>query len=216
MTQNDNERTIIEQVRDLMPRRALSLTEAYAVADLQVARLLALLEMTKPPVRFDQLQALPNLDIQLEADYKMDHFSGLSRFASGKWLIVVDKNDTHGRRRFTLAHEFKHVIDHSLEKIVYAQLGFGDAERQHQHVEAICQHFAASFLMPKQWVKHWWTKGFQDVYALAGLFQVSVSAMEVRLKRLGFIDPEPDRAVHTYFRRSALLPLESALPSWQR
>lgn len=210
MTLTRSERTIIEQVRDVMPKRALSLTEAYAVADLQVSKLLDLLGMTAPPVKFDQLLSLPNLEVQLDADYKMEHFSGLSRFAHGKWLIIVNRNDPHGRRRFTLAHEFKHMIDHSLEKIVYARLGNGDNERKRQQIEAICQHFAASFLMPKTWLKHWWMQGFQDVNALAGLFQVSASAMEVRLKKLGFIDPEPTREVHTYFRKKIMPTLDNA------
>lgn len=210
MNHGNKDRTVIEKVRDLMPRRALSLTEAYAVAELQAAKLLTLLEMVEPPVRFDQLRALPNLEIQLEADYKMDHFSGISRFQQGKWLIILDKNDIHGRRRFTLAHEFKHIIDHGLERLAYAQIGYGDETQRQRHIEAICQHFAASFLMPKTWVKRWWTQGFQDAYALAGLFQVSLSAMDVQLKKLGFIDPEPERPVHTYFRRSTMPPLNGA------
>jgi predicted transcriptional regulator len=210
MTRKNEQRTVIEQVRDLMPRRALSLTEAYAVAELQATKLLELLDITEPPARFDRLYTLPNLEIQLEAGYKMEHFSGISRFRQGKWLIILDKNDAHGRRRFTLAHEFKHVIDHSLEKLAYAQLGYGDEQRRQQHIEAICQHFAASFLMPKTWVKRWWTQGFQDAYALAGLFQVSLSAMDVQLKKLGFIDPEPDRPVHTYFRRNTMPTLSGA------
>lgn len=207
---NKQERSIIEQVRDLMPRRALSLTEAYAVADLQVNKLLKLLGLTEPPVRFDQLAALPNINVALGPAYKMERVAGGSQLSQGKWLIVLNKNDSHGRRRFTLAHEFKHIIDHGVEKLAYAQLGHGDTDRRHQHVEAICQHFAANFLMPKSWVKHWWTEGFQDPYALAGLFQVSLSAMEVQLKKLGFIDPEPERPVHTYFRRISMPLLDGA------
>lgn len=210
MTKNTHERTIIEQVRDLMPRRALTLAEAYKVAELQAVRLQELVGTPAPPMRFDQLLALPNVEVQLEGDYKMDHFSGLSRFTKGKWLIIVDRNDPHGRRRFTIAHEFKHVIDHSLEKIAYANLGYGDPRRRQQHIEAICQHFAANLLMPKTWVRDWWTRGFQDIYALAGLFQVSNVAMEVRLKSLGFIDPEPQRPIRTYFRRNVFPALDNA------
>jgi len=195
-----------------MPRRALTLIEAYKVAELQAMRLLELTGITAPPVNFNALFELPNLEVQLESDYKMDHFSGLSRFSRGKWLIIIDRNDPHGRRRFTLSHELKHVLDHGLEKLAYANFGYGDTERRQKQVEAICQHFAANLLMPKMWVREWWTLGFQDVEALAGLFQVSNEAMEVRLKKLGFIDPEPERAVHTYFRRN-ILPTLGEVPS---
>ena len=196
------EQTVIERVRDLMPRRALSLAEAYSVAERQAYTLLDLLGIHAPHVTYTKLLALPNIDIQLEPDYRMDHFSGISRFSHGRWLILVDKNDVHGRRRYTLAHEFKHVIDHSLDKLAYARLGYGDAQRQQEHIEAICQHFAACFLMPKTWVKNSWANGIQDVYALAGLFQVSVSAMDVRLRSMGLLDDEPERDAITYFRHS--------------
>jgi Zn-dependent peptidase ImmA (M78 family) len=193
-------RTVIEQVRDLMPRRALSLTESYAVAEQQATKLLDLLDIRAPHVTYTKLLSLPNIDIRLEPAYRMDHFSGVSRFSQGRWLITIDKNDLHGRRRFTLAHELKHVIDHSLDRVIYARLGHGDEQRRQAHVEAICQHFAACFLMPKPWVTASWTNGIQDAYALAGLFQVSVSAMEVRLRRLGLRDDEPERDVASYFR----------------
>ena len=60
--------------------------------------------------------------------------------------------------------------------------------------------------MPRAWVKTWWSSGVQDVYNLASLFQVSVTAMDVRLRKLGMIDPEPERDVRTYFRRAAGFP----------
>lgn len=194
------DRTVIEQVRDLMPRRPLLLTEAYTIAEQQANKLLALLEITYPHVTYDKLVTLPNVEVRLEPNYRMTHFSGMSRFSHGRWIILVDKNDIYGRRRYTLAHEFKHVIDHSLDRIVYSRLGYGDEFRRQAHIEAICQHFAACFLMPKPWVKNSWANGMQDVYTLASLFQVSLTAMEVRLRILGLLDDEPPRDIHTYFR----------------
>src|SRR5689334_25418868 len=128
--QKDTERTAIEEVRDLMPRRPLLLTEAYTVAERQAYRLLELLEITYPHVTYDKLLALPNIEIHLEPNYRMTHFSGMSRFSHGRWLILIDKNDMHGRRRYTLAHEFKHVIDHSLDRLAYSRLGYGDEQRR--------------------------------------------------------------------------------------
>lgn len=203
--QDGQERTVIEQVRDLMPRRPLLLTESYSVAERQATKLLELLEITYPHVTYDKLLALPNVEIHLEPNYRMTHFSGMSRFSHGRWIIVIDKNDIHGRRRYTLAHEFKHVIDHSLDKIAYSRLGYGDEFRRQAHIEAICQHFAACFLMPKPWVKNSWANGMQDVYALASLFQVSLTAMDVRLRILGLLDDEPPRDMRTYFRNDGPL-----------
>ena len=137
---------------------------------------------------------------------------------AGASLQCMD--DSHGRLAFAqiagdgLAEhvfrcsEIKHVIDHSLDKIAYARLGYGDEQRRHQHIEAICQHFAACFLMPASWLKAAWGNGIQDVYNLASLFQVSVSAMEIRLRRLGLLDDEPERPPHTYFRHLSGLLLD--------
>ena len=193
-------RTVIEQVRDLMPRRPLSIFEAYSVAEKQAYTLLDLLDIHSPHVTYDKLLALPNIEISLQPGYLLEHISGLSHYSKGRWLIVVDKHDLHGRRRFTLAHEFKHIIDHPFDQLVYKRLGYGDDDRRQAHVEALCQHFAACFLMPKTWVKNSWANGIQDVYNLATLFQVSVSAMDVRLHSLGLLDDEDERPVSTYFR----------------
>lgn len=201
--------TVIEQVRDLMPRRPVSLMEAYSVAEHQAYQLLDLLGIHGPHVTYTELLRLPNIEIHLEPDYLLEHISGMSSFSNGHWLIIVDKNDVHGRRRFTLAHEFKHIIDHPLDRLTYARFGYGNGQRRQAHIEAICQHFAACFLMPKTWVKNAYTNGVQDVYDLASLFQVSVSAMDTRLHSIGLLeDPsEEERDVSSYFRQRRGLPL---------
>ena len=48
-----------------------------------------------------------------------------------------------------------------------------------------------------------WVGGIQDPEALAGLFKVSLQAMDKRLKHLQFIDEEPERSVSSYFRRQS-------------
>lgn len=198
-------RTVIEEARDIMPRTAVTLSRAYDVAEAQAARLVQLLGFDAPHVTFDTLLDLPNIEVRIEPKYRMNHCAGISRFSKGRWQILVDGNDVHGRRRYTFAHEIKHVLDHGLDQIAYAELGYGDEEQRRKHVEAICQHFAACFLMPRDWVIAWWTRGFQDVYNLAALFQVSITAMDIRLRKLG-LSPQPPRDVHTYFRTASIYP----------
>jgi hypothetical protein len=60
-------RTVIEQVRDLMPRRPLSINEAYSVAERQAYTLLDLLDIRAPHVTYDKLLALPAIEITLHA-----------------------------------------------------------------------------------------------------------------------------------------------------
>jgi predicted transcriptional regulator len=197
---NESKPSTMRTLRGIMPARPVSLTEAYMLAERQATELLRLLDVHEVPVPVARLNELPRVEIQVEPRHRMLNKSGFShRWENGRWLIVVNKHDVPGRRRFTLAHEFKHVLDHSIVNIAYAQLGHGDASRQHRQIEHLCDHFAACLLMPRTVVKRAWGSGIQDIDALAGLFKVSASAMQVRLDYLGLTDGE--RPVETYFRR---------------
>lgn len=198
---NEPKQSIMRKLRGIMPARPVSLAEAYMLAERQATELLRLLDVHAVPVPVARIAELPRVEIQVEPRHRMLNKSGFShRWENGRWLIVVNKHDVPGRRRFTLAHEFKHVLDHSVANVAYAQLGRGDAARQQRQVEHICDHFAACLLMPRTVVKRAWGSGIQDIDALAGLFKVSASAMQVRLDYLGLTDGE--RPVETYFRRS--------------
>jgi len=198
---NEPKQSAMRTLRGIMPARPVSLTEAYMLAERQATELLKLLDVHQVPVPVVRLNELPRVEIQVEPRHRMLNKSGFShRWENGRWLIVVNKHDVPGRRRFTLAHEFKHVLDHSVVNIAYAQLGHGDESRQQRQIEHICDHFAACLLMPRTVVKRAWASGIQDVDALAGLFKVSTTAMQVRLDYLGLTDRE--RPVETYFRRS--------------
>jgi Zn-dependent peptidase ImmA (M78 family) len=198
---NEQKQSTMRKLRGIMPARPVALGEAYMLAERQAIELLRQLSVTNVPVPVARIAELPRVEIQVEPRHRMLNKSGFShRWENGRWLIVVNRNDVPGRRRFTLAHEFKHVLDHSVANVAYAQLGHGDAKRQQRQIEHICDHFAACLLMPRTVVKRAWGNGIQDVDALAGLFKVSVSAMQIRLDYLGLSDGE--RPVETYFRRS--------------
>jgi Zn-dependent peptidase ImmA (M78 family) len=129
----------------------------------------------------------------------------VTHYSRGRYLVLINKNDAHARRRWTLAHELKHLLDYTKSKAMYKQLGYGDETRQEQCIERICDHYAASLLMPRMWVKRAYGNRIQDITALAGLFNVSEEAMHIRLKFLGIIDDEPERITRTYFRRTGWL-----------
>lgn len=201
---NENKQTAMRRLRGIMPARPVSLTEAYMLAERQATELLKLLGVRRVPVPVWRINELPRIEIQVEAQDSMIDKSGFSRrWENGHWLIVVNSHDVRGRRRFTLAHEFKHILDHSVANVAYVHLGRGDAKRRGRQVEQICDHFAACLLMPRMVVKRAWASGIQDIEALAGLFKVSCAAMQVRLDYLGLTDTE--RPVETYFRRESRL-----------
>jgi Zn-dependent peptidase ImmA (M78 family) len=187
------EPNIIRELRQLLPVRPLRYHEHLQLAERQTSRLLQLLDQRTPAVDLAWLTELDGVTVVLQPRWQMEGLSGLTTWHDGRWIIGVNKNNSHARRRFTLAHELKHLIDATRDKITYRDIT--DNQR-----EQIANYFAACYLMPKMWVRRAWTGGIQDPEALAGLFKVSTEAMTTRLTYLGFIDREPGRSLASYFR----------------
>lgn len=182
---------VIQQVRDLMPLRALTLVERYSVAERQALRLLTLSGITEPPVPETIISALPR--IQVERISLLDSgTAGVTEWAHGRWLIMINSGGVKGRQRFSLAHEFKHVLDSPFLGVIYPATGDLTSKVQS---EAICDYFASALLMPRTWVKRRFGQGHQNVRNLAQDFDVSHQAMQFRLHQLGLVEPSPRCAV---------------------
>jgi Zn-dependent peptidase ImmA (M78 family) len=202
---------ILTQVRKLSPKRAQTYGESLTIAKLQALTARKLLGMSaSPKASLEWVLRLPRVRVQLMAAHQIQEITGgdasgfTTRTTDGRYLIAVNKNSSHTRRRFTLAHEVKHLLDYPYARILHAKLGQGSAQLRERQIERICDHFAAHFLVPSTLLKQAWARGIQDVPALAALFVVSVEAMQIRLENECFLDADP-RPVATYFRRSTLL-----------
>lgn len=175
---------VIASLRDVVPLRALTHVEALRIAELQAAKLLALSEVHGPPVPDEVVTALPRLQVERVA---LGDTSGATQWSHGRWLILLNSTEAATRQRFSLAHEFKHVLDHRVIEVVYPPLKWMSAAERR---ERVCDHFAACLLMPKAWVKHLFCDdGVQDVRRLAYRFAVSPAAMRYRLNQIGLIEP---------------------------
>lgn len=193
----DDHAELLVELRRLAPSRPLMLHEHWSIAERQAARLHELLGQTGPAARLDWLAGnqVPGLTVVMQPQWKMEGVSGMTTWtANDGWVIGINKGNIHTRRRFTLAHEFKHVLDANHDKITYEGL----ADKR----ELIANYFAACYLMPKVWLRRAWTGGLQDPEALAGLFNVSLDAMRRRLRYLGYLEDGPKRTTPTYFRKS--------------
>lgn len=199
-------RDTVAQLRAIAPLRPLTQGDAYTIAERQATTALRLAGITGPHVPLGWILDLPRMEVQLEPRHAMHGLSGSTTFSRGRYLILVTKTDAHARRRFTLAHEWKHVLDYTTSDVLYRQFGHGNQQQRDRKIEQVADHFAACLLMPRPWVKSAWTSGIQDIRALAGLFMVSEEAIWIRLKYLGLLDTE-QRPTRTYFRRVASLDL---------
>lgn len=179
--------SLLHDLRDLVPIRPLRFAEGLRIAELQAARLLATLGVEDGPVSETVIAALPRIQVERLQPLGV---SGFSQWAKGRWLIVLNAGEPPTRQRFSLAHEFKHVLDSPFVAALYPA---DKGQSIHERAERTCDHFAACLLMPRAWVKRAWGNGQQDVGRLARRFDVSPQAMEVRLRQIGLREPPRTR-----------------------
>lgn len=179
----------IRQLRDLVPLRPLSMAESLRIAELQAMRLLELAGVEKPPVPETIITRLPRIQVER---LPLDHAtSGITEWSHGRWLILINAGQVHGRQRYSIGHEFKHVLDGPLVRILYP--GVVPPEHNDQW-EYVCDFFSACLLMPRSWVKRYFCdEGIQSVRALAARFDVSQQAMAYRLTQLALVEPTTGR-----------------------
>ena len=117
--------------------------------------------------------------------------------ARSHWRIVLKKTEPRQRQRFSLAHEFKHVLDDPVIDRSHAHL---KPHRGRDRAERLCNYFAACLLMPRPWVKHDYYGGLQRPRALARRYYVSEEAMATRLRELGLSSLPRARAASSRVR----------------
>ncbi len=175
----------IRQLRGLAPRGPLTFSEALDVAERQATMLLELADVTHAAVPERVITDVPRVHVRRMTPFPT---SGASHWDAGKWHIALNATEPLTRQRFSLAHEFKHVLDHPEVAALYREF---PASGRASMIERVCDHFAGCLLMPRPWVESAYARGLQDPLGLAQVFGVSVSAMTVRLRQLGLSHPTP-------------------------
>ncbi len=178
--------SILKELRSLMPTRGLSHDEARWVAERQAERLRQLTGCNDEPfLPRDTIEAQPKLAIVFDDRLSQ---SGSTHWTGRLWQITINAVEPFTRQRYTLAHEYKHIIDFPFDEYCYPT---GRGQTAEQRAEYICDYFAACVLMPKVLIRQAWTSGggdSQDPHELARLFGVSPRAMEIRLQELGLLE----------------------------
>ncbi|TCC39390.1 ImmA/IrrE family metallo-endopeptidase [Kribbella sindirgiensis] len=173
---NPEARSVLARLRAFIPQRATDFDEAKKIAELQANRLLSLFSITSGAVPSDIVRSLPRIRVVFE-DLPV---SGTSHWSGTHWIITLNKGEAPVRQRFTLMHEFKHIIDHGRAHLLYISNSRYTAAEQ---AERAADHFAGCVLMPKRLLKGAWTRGLQTSSELARHFDVSIPAVEVRLSQ---------------------------------
>jgi hypothetical protein len=179
---------IIRDLREMIPVQPLTAEESAYFAEEQARRLLEILGVAGPSVPVGLIGKLPGVDIEVTRDVRMGqaNLAGYSEWQphAGRWVIKINGRDSVTRQRWTLAHEFKHVLDHQIKHVIYRPRP-PVVDPTSRPAEEAADYFAACLLLPRSWVEGAWIRGMHDVAQLAALFQVSPIAMSKRVGHLG-------------------------------
>ena len=199
--------SVLRSLRQLTPHRACSFTEALNLAERQAAKLNQLLAISQPSFQLtgitdNHITSLPHIRIVRE----QLPVSGMSHWNGQEWIICLNRDDPEVRQRFTLLHEFKHIIDHGHTHWLYTtqnpkaftrRWGRPPQLTAHEQAERAADYFAGCALVPRTALKQAWAAGLQTPTALADHFAVSEAAIRVRIDQTGIartLDPEPSPA----------------------
>jgi len=177
--------TVLASLRRLIPSRELRLSEALRIAELQANRLLELRNITDVPVPAEVITGLPRITVEYDSELPEHAASGCSDWDAHRraWIISLSPTEPETRQKFTLLHEYKHIVDHGSCGIIPS------STYRRAPQEVVADYFAGCVLMPKRLVKAAFYDGIQRLPDLAELFDVSQRALEVRLSQLGLTEP---------------------------
>lgn len=148
-------------------------------------------DMFKVPVDVVKIAKLNGITVY-EGDLEKN-VSGAIRYNQEKenFEILVNKNDTRERKRFTIAHEIGHFFLHreilmSDEIHIDIMYRMPNEDEEQKRREKDVDYFAGALLMNKTLLTKMYNEN-NTITELAEIFDVSVSAMTVRLDILGLL-----------------------------
>jgi hypothetical protein len=202
-------RGAIATLRDCVPLRPLLRSEHFRIAEIQAQKFLRLAAITGPSVPTTIISDLPRIQVAVLRPFPA---SGATHWKHGLWMIVLNGREPATRQRFSLAHEFKHILDDRFVDLIYRHVPEPDRVA---FIEQVCDYFAGCLLMPRPWLKRSWGQGVQQPKDLARLFHVSEAAIETRLGQIGLTMPRP-RCSRTSTDRSLQAVKNAAGPRYER
>lgn len=142
-------------------------------------------DMYKIPADIIKIAKVNDIDVyEGDLDKKV---SGAIKYdkKTDKFAILLNKNDIRTRQRFTLAHELGHFFLHK-EILKDDEIHIDTMFRMPDEKEKEVDYFAGALLMNKTLLEKMYQNN-KTIAELAELFDVSVSAMTVRLDILGLL-----------------------------
>lgn len=139
------------------------------------------------PIDPKKIAAIENIEVKPDRTFSQKELSGELMISKDNVVkIKYNPRDSLKRQRFTIAHELGHYfLDHG-NAFRDPKENFSMSHYDYREVSA--NKFAAEILMPEAAVNILIKqRKIRDIAELARLFDVSIRAMEYRLKNLGFL-----------------------------
>ncbi len=176
---SDAARPLLSELRALLPDRELSLAELLALLDHLAGQLRALTGTVTDVLPIDVISSQPPFRIE-------DTVLPLSGFSfwdseSHQWVMRLNEDESEAMRRFTIFHEFGHILWHGWETKLFPRLAKVNRDRLAEHAADI---FAGEALMPKSLITRLYRTGVRDPVALARHFEVGTSSMRWKLAQM--------------------------------
>jgi transcriptional regulator with XRE-family HTH domain len=177
--------SFLDEIQNEVPSRA-NLPDADGLAPEEAAQqVLEHCGISDPPVEMEAVCDRLNIE-SIPWRFPDALWALIVEVAENEYVIGINSSHSKRRRRFSAAHEIGHaVLGH--EASYYLELSAEDAWESpySQYVtEREANQFAAALLMPRRWVKRDYQHGLRGTRELADRYDVSETAMGIRLLNL--------------------------------
>lgn len=178
--------SVLASLRALASSHPMTLDEALRLAERQAILLLELCGGPTVPVPSSIVTDQPRITVEHDPALPAEAASGCSDWDSRRrtWVISLNPTEPRRRRRFTVLHEYKHIVDHPGPGIRSSRYAY-----QRPAAEIVADYFAGCVLIPKRLLAGAYYDGIQKPVDLAQLFDVSTEAIQVRLAQIGLAEP---------------------------
>lgn len=177
--------SVLARLRTLAPAHPMTLDEALLLAERQASLLLELSSGLVVPVPSSIVSTQPRITVEHDPTLPSEAASGCSDWDRHRrtWVISLNPTEPRRRQRFTVLHEYKHIIDHPGPGIRPSRYTY-----QRPVAEIVADYFAGCVLIPKRLLAAAYYDGIQRPADLAQLFDVSKEAIQVRLAQVGLAE----------------------------
>lgn len=143
----------------------------------------------KIPFPVDPYAIAKRLGVEVvETPLPSDTAGFIMRQEGGRTRAYLNSSDHIVRRRFTLAHELAHFVQHAADgQMAYVDHRDELAASGTDPEEIWANRFAAELLMPATTLSKWWAEG-RGLDRIKRSFHVSEPALANRLKNLGLFN----------------------------